>query len=55
MTISLIFSYMGNYSPYWEWYGVFSSLIDDQGFDGNNINGIIDLTDKWIGVRKSFL
>ena len=26
-------------------------MIDDQGYEGNNINGIIDLTDKGIGVR----
>ena len=26
-------------------------MIDDQGYDGNRINGIIDLTDKGIGVR----
>ena len=30
-------------------------VIDDHGFDGNHINGIIDLTDKGIGVRQSFL
>ena len=26
-------------------------MIDDHGYDGNHINGIIDLTDKVIGVR----
>ena len=25
-------------------------VIDDQGYDGNHINGIIDLTDEGIGV-----
>ena len=30
-------------------------LIDDHGYDGNHINGIIDLTDKGIGVKQSFL
>ena len=41
---------MGNESPYWEWYGVFNSyiVIDDHCYDGNHINGIIDLADKWI-------
>ena len=48
---------MGNLSPYWEWYGVFNPYIvtDDHGCDGNHINGIIDLTDKGIGIRQSFL
>ena len=43
---------MGNLSPYIEWYGVFNPyfVIDDHGYDGNHINGIIDLTDKGIGV-----
>ena len=47
---------MGNESPYWEWYGVFNSyiVIDDHCYDGNHINGIIDLADKVIGVRQSF-
>ena len=42
---------------YWEWYGVFNPyiLIDNPGYDGNHINGIIDLTEKWIGVKQSFL
>ena len=37
--------------------GVFNPniVIDDHGYDGNHINGIIDLTDKWIGDRQSFL
>ena len=30
-------------------------MIDDHRYDGNHINGIIDLTDKGIGVRQSFL
>ena len=30
-------------------------MIDDHGYDGNHINGIINLTDKEIGVRQSFL
>ena len=36
--------------------GVFNPyiVIDDPGYD-NHINGIIDLTDKWIGVRQLFL
>ena len=29
--------------------------MNDYGYDGNHINGIIDLTDKGIGVRLSFL
>ena len=29
-------------------------MIDDHSYDGNYINGI-DLTDKGIGVRQSFL
>ena len=28
---------------------------DDHSYDGKHINGIIDLTDKGIGVRQSFL
>ena len=38
---------MGNLIPYWEWYGVFNPYIaiDDHGYDGNHINGMIDLTD----------
>ena len=27
-------------------------VIDDHDYDGNHINGIIDLTDKGIGVRQ---
>ena len=27
----------------------------NNGYDGNHINGIIDLTDKGIGVRQSFI
>ena len=40
-----------------EWYGVFNPYIgiDDHGYDGNHKNGIIDLTDKEIGERQSFL
>ena len=30
-------------------------LIEDHSYDGKHITGIIDLTDKWIGVRKFFL
>ena len=30
-------------------------VIDDQGYDGNHINGIIDLIDKGLGVRQLFL
>ena len=31
-------------------------MIDDHGYDGDHLkNGIIDLTDRGIGVRKSFL
>ena len=30
-------------------------MIDDHGYDGNHINRIIDLTDKEIGVRQSYL
>ena len=30
-------------------------MIGDHGYDGNHINGIIDLTNKGIGVRQSFL
>ena len=47
---------MGNKSPYWEYYGVFNPyiMIDDHNYDGSYINGIIDLTDKGIGVRQSF-
>ena len=26
-------------------------IIDDHSYDGNHLNGIIDLTDKGIGVR----
>ena len=39
---------MGNSSPYWELYGVSNPymVIDDHGYDGNQINGIIDLTDN---------
>ena len=39
-------------SPYW--YYVFNPyiLIDNHNYDGNHIIGIIDLTDKRIGVRK---
>ena len=28
-------------------------MIDDHGYDGNHLNGIIDLTDKGIGVSKT--
>ena len=30
-------------------------VIDDHSYDGNHINGIIDLTEKGIGVRQLFL
>ena len=30
-------------------------MIDNYGYDGNHINDIIDLTNKGIGVRQSFL
>ena len=30
-------------------------MIDDHGYEGNHINGFIDLTDKGIYVRQSFL
>ena len=30
-------------------------MIDDQGYDGNHKNGIMDLTEKWIGIRPKFL
>ena len=48
---------MGNQSLYWEKYGVFNPyiVIDDHGYDGNHINGIIDLTENGIGVRQLFL
>ena len=48
---------MDNLSPYWEWYGAFNPYIEnvDQGYDGNQINGIIDLTNKGIGVIQSIL
>ena len=38
-------------------YGIFNPniVIDDHGYYGNHKNGIIDKTDKWIGVRQSFL
>ena len=44
-------------SPYWELYGVFNPyiMIDDHRYDGNHINGILDLADKGIGVRQSFI
>ena len=29
-------------------------MFDGYGYDGNHINGIIDLTDKGIVVRQSF-
>ena len=50
-------NYMGNKSPNWEWYGVFNPyiVIGDHGYDSNHVNGIRDLTDKWIGVRQLFL
>ena len=40
------FDHVGNWSPYWEWYGVFDPyiVIDDHSYDGNHWNGIIDLT-----------
>ena len=43
---------MGNWSPYWERYGVFNEyiMIDDHSYDGNHINGIVELIDKGIGV-----
>ena len=36
-------------------YCLYSHEIDDHGYDGNHINGIISLTDKGISVRQSFL
>ena len=35
-------------------YGIFNPYIgiDDHSYDGNHINGIKDLTDKWIGVSS---
>ena len=30
-------------------------MFDGYFYDGNHINGIIDLTDKGIGVRQTFL
>ena len=53
----IYYNYMGNKSPYLAWYDVFNPyiVIDDHGYDGNHINGIIDLTDKGIGVRHYFL
>ena len=53
----MYFNYMANWSPYWEWLGIFNQyiVIDDHDYDGNYINGIIDLTENWIGVRQSFL
>ena len=30
-------------------------MIDDQGYDGNHKNGIMNLTEKWIGIRPKFL
>ena len=30
-------------------------MVDYPGYNGNHINGIIDLNDKGIGVRQSFL
>ena len=38
-------------------YGVFNPyiVIDDQGNDGNHINGIMDLTEKGTSVRQSFI
>ena len=30
-------------------------MIDNHGYDGNHINGIIDLNFKGIGVRQSFM
>ena len=40
-----------------ERYGVFNPyiVIDDHSYDGYHLNGIIDLTDKGIGVRQSSL
>ena len=48
---------MGNLGPYWEWYGVFNPyiMVDDHSYESNHIKGIIDLTDKGIGVRQLFL
>ena len=42
-------NFMGNYTPYWEWYDVFNPyiIIYYHSYGGNHINGIIDLTDKW--------
>ena len=50
-------NYMGNLSPNWEWYCVFNPyiVIDDHGYEGNHLKSIIDLTDKGICVRQSFL
>ena len=44
-------------SPYWEWNGIFNPyiVIDGHSHDGKYINGIIDLIDKWIGVRQLIL
>ena len=35
-----------------KYYEIFNPyiLIDDHGYDGNHKNGIIDLTEKWVGV-----
>ena len=40
-----------------EWYDVFDPyvMIDDHCYDGNHINDIIDLTDKWIEITKKEL
>ena len=39
-------------SPYWEQYGIFNPyiVIDDHSYDGNHINGIIDLTDNGMAL-----
>ena len=41
----------------WVWYGVLNPyiVIDDHSYDGNHVNGIIDLSGKEIGVRQLFV
>ena len=48
---------LDNWFKSYKWFGVFNPVIviDNHGYDGNHINGIIDLTDEGIGVRRSFL
>ena len=42
---------MGNESPNREGNGLFNQYIMiNDGYDGNHINGIIDITDEGIGV-----